>query len=190
MAAHASDALAYADAAAALRGEEDAVEGEGAAAGKAAAAAAGGKAAAAAAGGKASAAASSSAAAAAAASACLDRARAAPGPALRRSTSSTRGGSSGGGKSKGKSKKASFAEPQQEMMATQLFDSVVLYTPRGASGTGDDLVPNYSVRPRVYGSLAQSARQAREANEREDAEARHRRSEWLAGRESRLDAVR
>ena len=69
------------------------------------------------------------------------------------------------------------------------IDSVVMYTPRGQSGTGGDLAGQYPVEPHRYGSLAQSARTAREAIEREDAEARHHRSEWLAGRESRLESA-
>ena len=73
---------------------------------------------------------------------------------------------SGGGGSCG-SKKKSKEELAKEKRAAAIFGSVVMYTPRGISGTADDDVypPQYEVRENKYPGLAASARAAREANE-------------------------
>ena len=65
------------------------------------------------------------------------------------------------------SKKKSKEELAKEKRAAAIFGSVVMYTPRGISGTADDDVypPQYEVRENKYPGLAASARAAREANE-------------------------
>ena len=67
-------------------------------------------------------------------------------------------------------------------MSTSVFNSVVMYTPRGVTGSGEDLQTHYPMERQRYPGLAQSARDAIEANRKADEEARHRRAEWLAGR--------
>ena len=74
-------------------------------------------------------------------------------------------------------------EQQHELMATQVFDSVVMYTPRGMSGSAEDpWMPHYPVDKTRYPGLAASAREATELNEAMDVQARKNRSDWLAGK--------
>ena len=67
-------------------------------------------------------------------------------------------------------------------MATKVFSSVVVYTPRGITGSADDLTHHYPVERHRYPSLAASAREAQELNDAADQQAKWQRSEWLAGR--------
>jgi len=59
---------------------------------------------------------------------------------------------------------AAATEQQQELVATNVFDSVVMYTPRGKSGSAEDITLRYPVAPHRYPSLAASAREAQELN--------------------------
>ena len=68
-------------------------------------------------------------------------------------------------------------EAQQELMATKVFDSVVMYTPRGQHGGADDMRHAYPVERVRYPSLAASAREAEELNAKADEEAAKRRKE-------------
>ena len=84
--------------------------------------------------------------------------------------------------------RAQAAEQTQELMASNVFSSVVLYTPRGVSGTADDVNhTSYEVERVRYPSLAASAREAMELNEAMDEEARRERSDWLAGKKTRME---
>ena len=74
---------------------------------------------------------------------------------------------------------AAQAEQQQELMATNVFNSVVMYTPRGHHGSCTDTTHNYPVKPVRYPSLAASAMEATKLNEAADEEARRKRQEWL-----------
>ena len=71
------------------------------------------------------------------------------------------------------------AEHQQELVATKVFDSVVMYTPRGCHGSANDMALQYPVEHRRYPSLAASAREAQQLNEKADEAARKQRTEWL-----------
>ena len=83
--------------------------------------------------------------------------------------------------------RAQAAEQTQELMATNVFSSVVLYTPRGISGGSDDAHHKpYEVERVRYPSLAASAREAMELNEAMDEEARRERRDWLAGKKQRM----
>ena len=64
---------------------------------------------------------------------------------------------------------------EQEMMATDVLGNIVLATPRQRTGTNDDAKLVYQVEPKRALSLAQSAREAAEANQRARDEARRRR---------------
>ena len=61
---------------------------------------------------------------------------------------------------------------EQELVATKVFNSVVMYTPRGVHGGADDVKSVYPLPKSRYPSLAQSAREATQANERMDEERR------------------
>ena len=71
------------------------------------------------------------------------------------------------------------AENQQELVATKVFDSVVMYTPRGCHGSANDMTLKYPVEHRRYPSLAASAREAQQLNEKAEEAARKQRTEWL-----------
>ena len=74
---------------------------------------------------------------------------------------------------------ASKAEQQQELMATNVFNSVVMYTPRGHHGSSQDMSHNYPVEQVRIPSLAASAREAQELNDAADAEAKRKHDDWL-----------
>jgi hypothetical protein len=81
--------------------------------------------------------------------------------------------------------RAQAAEQTQELVSTKVFDSVVMYTPRGLHGSADDLRSHYPVEKVRYPSLAASAREATQLNEQLDEIARRERNDWLAGRTTR-----
>ena len=73
-------------------------------------------------------------------------------------------------------------EQQQELVASNVFGSVVMYTPRGVHGGADDERTLYPIEKVRLPSLAASAREATELNEKADAEANKRHDDWLHGR--------
>jgi uncharacterized membrane protein YgcG len=82
------------------------------------------------------------------------------------------------------------AEDHTELNATSLFSNVVCYTPRGLSGTADDLTLRYAVEKKRYPSLAASAREAAALNAEIDADELRQYNDWLAGRGPRpSDAI-
>ena len=83
--------------------------------------------------------------------------------------------------------RAQAAEQTQELMATNVFSSVVVYTPRGQSGSSDDLRHKYQVEGVRYPSLAASAREAMELSQAADAAAEKDRQDWLAGKKTRIE---
>ena len=89
-----------------------------------------------------------------------------------------------------RSKEEREREDGQELMATQLFSSVVVYTPRGISGSGNDLSLHYPVKKKRYPSLAASAREAKALNDEIDAYELKQYQDWLSGRGPRpSDAI-
>ena len=81
-------------------------------------------------------------------------------------------------------------EAHQELCATSVFSSVVCYTPRGTSGTSDDLTLHYPEERRRYPSLAASAREAAVLNAKIDEDELRQYNDWLAGKGERpSDAI-
>ena len=77
---------------------------------------------------------------------------------------------------------ADGAHGQQELVASNVFGGVYVYTPRGIHGSADDIARLHPAERQRQLSLAQSTREAVAANAKLDQEARQHRLEWLAGR--------
>ena len=73
-------------------------------------------------------------------------------------------------------------EAEQELVSTKVFNSVVMYTPRGHHGSAEDMKHNYREEIQRRPGLAASARDATQKNEAIDAEMARLKKLWLEGR--------
>ena len=78
--------------------------------------------------------------------------------------------------------RAAAMEAEQELVSTKVFNSVVMYTPRGHHGSAEDMKHNYREEIQRRPGLAASARDATQKNEAIDAEMARLKKLWLEGR--------